>query len=172
MRPNELTWPKLASRLMRVAMVRADTTYSELAAGLTENGEGETVRSIETRVFRGKAPFGFFLAILCVTHSDIPPLWRKAIAEGQSWDEKAAGVLQAELANYSRVPSVELSRRMEPFGSHLSARELETAIKTGAFSVIDFLQIAAALGFATLERYVDLPDLDAAALSTVADNSE
>jgi Domain of unknown function (DUF6471) len=172
MRQSELTWPKLASRLMRVAMVRADTSYSQLAAAFLENGEDETVRSIETRVFRGKAPFGFFLAILGATQSDIPPLWREAMAEGQSWDEKAAGVLKAELANYHRVSATELSRRMESFGRHLSAQDLEEAVKTGAFSVIDFLKIAAALGLTTLERYVDLPDLDATALSTFPDASE
>jgi hypothetical protein len=155
MESTELTWPKLASRLMRVAMTRADVAYVPLARMLIDAGFDETERSIEAKILRGKAPFAMFVATLCVTDSELPPTWEKPVAEGSTWEQKAANVVLAEISRVPGAKPSELVRRLSQFGIRMTETQLEEDMVGGTLSVIEFLALCAALGTRTLDRYLD-----------------
>ncbi|WP_143325883.1 DUF6471 domain-containing protein [Paraburkholderia ribeironis] len=165
----EAAWSKLASKLMRVAFLRSDVTYARLAELLTQDGAPETERSVESRVFRGKARFSFLLRSLHVMGADLPPLWRAALTGADlTWEQKATAVFAAELSLQKRVTSEELLRRLQVFSLELDGLALNTQINSGEFSVVLFMQCMAAVGSTTLERFIDLSDFDNSALRTPA----
>lgn len=158
-------WSKLASKLMRVALLRSEVTYARLAELLTSDGAAETERSVESRIFRGKARFSFLLHSLCVMGADLPPLWRAAIQEsGPTWEQKATAVLAAELALQKRLSRVELARRLQLFTPELDEKTLTKQMSSGEFSVVLFMQCVAVVGSTTLERFIDLSDFDSTPL--------
>ena len=68
---TEADWADRAKRLLKAELTRADLTYEELAAKLTERGLPETKASIASKLSRGTFSASFLLASLkaagCVT---------------------------------------------------------------------------------------------------------
>jgi hypothetical protein len=159
----ELAWQKLATKLMRVALLRGGATYASLADMLIVAGASETERSVESKIFRGTAKFSFFLQSLSVMNADFPLTWRLPLRGPGDWEFKARFVLAEERANFRRVNTDELCRRLRQFGVEFTPEELANEATAGSFSVAFFMQCTTALGSQTLERYIDLSELDTAA---------
>ena len=68
------------------------------------------------------------------------------------------------MSQQQRVTSTELARRLQVFDADLTESELTRQISDGRFSLVLFMQCMAAIGSSSLERYIDLTDLDKALL--------
>ncbi len=67
----EQDWGERAKRLVKAELKRADVTYEDLAARLTEMGMPETKASISNKISRGGFPASFFLAAMKAVGRDV-----------------------------------------------------------------------------------------------------
>ena len=61
---REKQWPDRTKRFMKAELKRADVTYEELAAGMSDLGWSETKASVASEISRGGFPASFFLAAM------------------------------------------------------------------------------------------------------------
>ncbi|KWC66015.1 hypothetical protein WL54_05180 [Burkholderia ubonensis] len=115
--------------------------------------------------------FSLLLQILHVTHSTTPRLWLDALSLEDSWEARAAAVLDAERARHPTVSVGDLALRMVQLGASLSGKTLALHIEQGTISLPEFLQCVVALGSLSLDRYIDYDDLVAVARGAVAERS-
>ena len=67
----EQDWGERAKRLIKAELKRADVTYEDLAARLTEMGMPETKASVSNKISRGGFPASFFLAAMKAIGRDV-----------------------------------------------------------------------------------------------------
>ena len=67
----EQDWGERAKRLVKAELKRADVTYEDLAARLTEMGVPETKASVSNKISRGGFPASFFLATMKAIGRDV-----------------------------------------------------------------------------------------------------
>jgi len=67
----EQDWGERAKRFVKAELKRADVTYEDLAARLTEMGMPETKASVSNKISRGGFPASFFLAAMKAISCDI-----------------------------------------------------------------------------------------------------
>ena len=67
----EQDWGERAKRLVKAELKRADVTYEDLAARLTEMGMPETKASVSNKISRGGFPASFFLAAMKAIGRDV-----------------------------------------------------------------------------------------------------
>lgn len=67
----EQDWGERAKRLVKAELKRADVTYEDLAARLTEMGVPETKASVSNKISRGGFPASFFLAAMKAIGRDV-----------------------------------------------------------------------------------------------------
>ena len=67
----EQDWGERAKRLVKAELKRADVTYEDLAARLTEMGMPETKASVSNKISRGGFPASFFLATMKAIGRDV-----------------------------------------------------------------------------------------------------
>lgn len=60
----EHDWSERTKRFLKAELKRANITYEELAARLSEMGFTETRASVSNKISRGGFPAGFFVAAL------------------------------------------------------------------------------------------------------------
>ncbi|WMY11754.1 DUF6471 domain-containing protein [Paraburkholderia phenoliruptrix] len=167
MKSNEnidAVWSRLVSRATRVALMRQDTGYAQLAEALKELGVSESPRSIEGKIQRGTFRFSFFLQAAVAANTDIPRVWKDALHSAESWERRAAAVLEAELAQQPWVRYDRLAARLDEIGIVIPAAALEAQICDGSFPASLFFQCATVCRFESVERFVDSSSLQEAAL--------
>ncbi|WP_157641583.1 DUF6471 domain-containing protein [Burkholderia ubonensis] len=167
----DISWADMAARVVRVILARKGMGYAELAKALESVGVEENERSLALRVMRGRVKFSLLLQILHVTHSTTPRLWLDALSLEDSWEARAAAVLDAERARHPTVSVGDLALRMVQLGASLSEKTLALHIEQGTISLPEFLQCVVALGSLSLDRYIDYDDLVAVARGTAAERS-
>ncbi len=67
----EQDWGDRAKRFVKAELKRADVTYEDLAARLTEMGMTETKASVSNKISRGGFPASFFLAAMKAIGRDV-----------------------------------------------------------------------------------------------------
>lgn len=67
----EQDWGERAKRFVKAELKRADVTYEDLAARLTEMGMTETKASVSNKISRGGFPASFFLAAMKAIGRDV-----------------------------------------------------------------------------------------------------
>jgi len=67
----EQDWGERAKRFVKAELKRADVTYEDLAARLTEAGMPETKASVSNKISRGGFPASFFLAAMKAIGRDV-----------------------------------------------------------------------------------------------------
>jgi len=67
----EQDWGERAKRFVKAELKRADVTYEDLAARLTEMGMPETKASVSNKISRGGFPASFFLAAMKAIGRDV-----------------------------------------------------------------------------------------------------
>lgn len=162
----ETAWSRLASRVVRVALARKDISYAKLAAALAGAGIAESERALISRISRGTIKLSFFLQVVALSGATPPPLWREALTDCISVDERAQAVIRAELDRQPWVTVDELVHRLRKFGTNVSVRTLSSNIQDGTLSLSLFMQCITALGSTSLEHYIDFDDLRTAGLSS------
>ncbi|MGF6902580.1 DUF6471 domain-containing protein [Paraburkholderia sp. GAS348] len=163
---NDITWTKLATRVMRAVLARKDENYAALAAELRKLGADETARSVEGKVQRGSFRFAFFLQSLSVVGAEYPLQWRADIDTPGTWEQRASRVMQVEMGIRAGMTFVELSRRLCSIGVTIPAHTLSEQVTTGTYPLTLLLQCAAVLWITDVERFIDRSDLYAAAAAT------
>jgi hypothetical protein len=158
----ETPWSSLAARVVRVVLARKDFGYAQLSEALASVGVKESNRALASRVSRGRIKLSLLLQILTVTGSKVPALWGTAISTPGTWEQRAKGVVVAELCRQPLVTFDELAQRMIRLGADLTEKTLMSHLDEGIISLPEFLQCLVALGSSSLERYVDYEDLAAA----------
>lgn len=166
MSDNDTPWTLLASRVVRVALARQDTSYSQLSDALVSVGVKDGERSLTSRVSRGRIKASLFLQIMAVTNAKVPELWRDAMSSPRPWDERVKAIVEAELSRHPLVSVEELAQRMVRNGAELSEKTITAHLVEGAaLSLPELLQCLLALGSLSLEHYVDYEALVSAAQS-------
>jgi hypothetical protein len=160
---NDSVWSRLASRAIRVLLVRKEVSYARLAVDLSRLGAEESARSVEGKVQRGTFRFSFFLQSLAAVEADCPGHWMPALREPREWEHRAALLMQQELAARPWLTWQELSRRLEVIGERIAPETLAAQITSGVFSAALFLQCAVVCSFDGLELFLDQSDLREAA---------
>lgn len=155
-------WTGLASRVVRAVLARKGVSYAELACALTSVGVNESERSLASRVSRGRIKLGLLLQILSVTRAKMPRLWLQPASLPGTWEDRARGVIEAELSRHPTVTVQELAQRMVRLGADLTERTLASHLLDGTVSLPEFLQCVVALGSSSMERFIDYEDLVAA----------
>lgn len=64
-------WVERAKRLVKSELKKANVTYEELAARLSEMGMPETKASVSNKISRGGFPTAFFLATMKAIGRDV-----------------------------------------------------------------------------------------------------
>ena len=163
---NDVTWNKLASRVMRGVLARKDESYAALASELTRLGVDETARSVEGKIQRGSFRFAFFLQSLSVVGAEYPPQWRAEIATPGTWEQRSSRVMVSEMGMRPGMTFDELSRRLDGIGVTIPTHTLREQVTTGTYPLTLLLQCAAVLWIGDLERFIDRSDLYAAVVAT------
>ncbi len=144
--------------------MRQDTSYARLAQALTGLGIAESARSIEGKIQRGTFRFSFFLQAAVAANTDIPGAWADALRSADSWDQRAAAVLEAELAQQPWVDHDRLAVRLGEIGVVVPPAALGAQIRDGSFPAVLFFQCATVCRFESVYRFIDASSLHQAAL--------
>ncbi|MGF6808580.1 hypothetical protein OKW30_003706 [Paraburkholderia sp. Clong3] len=161
---DDITWTKLATRVMRGVLARKDQNYAALASELRKLGVEETARSVEGKVQRGSFRFAFFLQSLSVVGAEYPSQWRAIIETPGTWEQRASRVMEAEMGMRPGMTFIELSRRLYGIGVIIPTHSLNEQVTSGTYPLTLLLQCAAVLWVADVERFIDRSDLYAAAV--------
>ncbi|WP_244206423.1 DUF6471 domain-containing protein [Caballeronia pedi] len=168
MKSNEnidAVWARLVSRATRVALMRQDMSYAELARELTDLGVPESARSVEGKIQRGTFRFSFFLQTVYAAKTDFPERWKDALTSSRTWEEKASAVLEAELALQPWLTSVALATRLDEIGVAVAPGVVESQIREGVFSAALFFQFATVCRLESVLQFVDASSLGHAAMA-------
>jgi hypothetical protein len=160
-------WPALASRVIRVALVRADLSYSLLARSLASVGVVETERSLIARVSRGAIRLSLLLQIIHITDAAVPVLWHDALKMKGTWEMRAAAVVAAEMAAQPWVSHQRLIQRLSDIGTAITEQTLAPQLSKGTVSLSLFLQCLTVLRSPSLDGYVEARQLVRAAQNSV-----
>ncbi|MFM0324828.1 DUF6471 domain-containing protein [Caballeronia glebae] len=156
-------WARLACRVVRVAMARKEYSYPLLVKAYIANEPDETERGLVLRITRGTLRLSAFLHILTLMSATPPALWRPSLSSKAAWSEKARDVVLAELKRGQLTDYHEIVERLEKLGTTTTKEALEEHVTLGTIPLSLFLQLTFLVTSASLERYVDLADIAAAA---------
>ena len=164
---DDITWTKLASRVMRGVLARKDRNYSMLASELRKLGAEESARSVEGKIQRGTFKFTFFVQSLSVVGAEYPSQWRVIVEAPGTWEQRATRLLEAEMGMRPGITFIELSRRLCGIGVSIPTHSLSEQVTSGTYPLTLLLQCAAVLWIADVERFIDYADLQAAAVASI-----
>lgn len=160
-------WSRLASRATRVALTRKDMTYSALVDALTRDGVSGGERAIVSKISRGTLRASLFLHILAATNAQLPERWMPAMRGDGTWEERARGVFEAELARQPTIDVNDIAGRLTRLGAAVSASSLEAQLRAGLLQLSVFIQLLHLLNSDSLDRFIDQSDMVHAARSAV-----
>ncbi|MFM0221657.1 DUF6471 domain-containing protein [Paraburkholderia dipogonis] len=161
----DAAWARLSSRAIRVALARRDVSYAQLAEALTGMGLAESARSVEGKIQRGTFRFAFFLQTLTASKNQYPEHWALALRGGATWEERAAAVIETELAKLPWLDGTKLSQRLDEIGVQVEADTVWEQIEEGTLSTALFFQCATVCRFTSLQFFLDCRDLIDAAVA-------
>ncbi|MBP4046505.1 DUF6471 domain-containing protein [Chromobacterium violaceum] len=162
-------WASLAARVVRVALMRKDVGYAELARRLaTTFGMHEDEKALASRVALGRVRLALFLQILHVIDAEPPMLWRTAFDVATPWEERAKAVILSEIRQIPPVSIDELAARLTMLGASFTQKTLAAHVTSGNLFLPDFLRCLVILRSRSLDAFIEYRDLVSAAASTPA----
>lgn len=163
-------WASLAARVVRVALMRKDVGYAELATRLaTTFGIHEDEKALASRVALGRVRLQLFLQILHVIDAELPMLWRTAFDTAVPWEERAKAVILSEISQIPPMSIDELASRLTMLGASFTQKTLVAHVASGNLFLPDFLRCLVILRSRSLDAYIEYRDLVSAAAATYAD---
>lgn len=156
-------WVGLAARVVRVALMRKDVGYAELASKLTAMGVREDDKALASRVALGRVRLELFLQILHVIDAELPELWRPAFETTESWEGYAKAVVSSELNQIPPLNIDEVASRLAVLGAGFTHKTLVAHLSTGHLFLPEFLRCLVILRSRSLDAFVEYRDLVAAA---------
>ncbi|WP_426336780.1 DUF6471 domain-containing protein [Pseudoduganella sp. R-31] len=163
MSENNAPWVGLAARVVRVALMRKDVGYAELAKRLAAFGIRDDEKGLAARVAVGRVRLELFLQILEAVDSELPTIWCSAMESAQPWETRAKEVIRCELNQIPPFSVDELASRLAQLGAGFTHKTLVAHISSGNLSLPDFLKCLVILRSRSLDAFVEYRDLVSAA---------
>jgi hypothetical protein len=156
-------WVGLAARVVRVALMRKDVGYTELARRLTAFGILEDDKALASRVALGRVRLELFLQILNAIDAELPVIWAGAFENGCAWKERAKFVLESERNQIPPMSTEDLADGLAALGVGFTQKTLVAHIASGNLFLPEFLRCLVILRSRSLDAYVEYRDLVSAA---------
>ncbi|XLZ68736.1 DUF6471 domain-containing protein [Massilia sp. SR12] len=160
---NNSPWVSLAARVVRVALMRKDVGYAELARRLTRYGHREDEKALASRVAVGRVRLELFLQILSAIDAEPPTIWCSLMESPSSWEACAKDVMLSEINQIPPLSVDEVARRLAVLGASFTQKTLVAHISSGNLFLPDFLKCLVILRSKSLDAFVEYRDLVSAA---------
>lgn len=160
---NNARWVSLAARVVRVALMRKDVGYAELAKRLAAHGLHEDEKALAARVAMGRVRLQLFLQILSVIDAELPMLWQSPIETASTWGTCAKEVVWTEINQIPPFSIDEVANRLSMLGASFTHKTLVSHISSGNLFLPDFLKCLVILRSRSLDAFVEYRDLVSAA---------
>lgn len=155
----ETPWNTLASRVIRIALIKGNINYADLVEHLNANGGAESERALVVRVARGTVRVDVLLQVMKFASTPVPAIWARALADFDTLESAVVAVLQAELSRYPWMTMQSLAARLRDMGVKDTGGGLVGKLSTGVMPLSLFLQCLAAMGSQSLDMYVSADEV-------------